>query len=136
MIGLFLDGIMYSFGTIIDAIKNYYKINDKTANFLVSLYTGLFLISGPIVSAIINQFGCQVAIISGAVVTSLMYLLSVFVPSFYYMYLTIGVIGGIATGVFYISSLVIIPQYFDKKKGVATGIAMCGSGKNSFFNIK
>lgn len=132
MIGLFLDGIMYSFGTIINAIKEHYQINDKTANFLVSLYTGLFLMSGPIVSAIINQFGCQVAIISGAFVTSMMYLVSIFVPSFFYMYFTIGIVGGIATGLFYISSLMIIPQYFDKKKGMATGIAMCGSGIGFF----
>ena len=129
---MILDAIMYSFGAILNAMKQYYSIDDKTANLLMSLYTGLFLMSGPIVSAIINQFGCQVAIIIGAFVTSLMFFISVFLPSFYYMYITIGIVGGIATGIFYIASLVIIPEYFDNKKGVATGIAMCGSGFGFF----
>lgn len=37
--------------------------------------------------------------------------------------------GGITTGCTYIASLIIVANYFDKKKGIATGITMAGSGK-------
>ena len=120
---------MYSFGILLDAIKDYYEISIQKANLLTSLYTGFFLLCGPLVSGIVNQYGCRVAIISGAVVTSLMYFVSIFSPNIYFMYASIGVIGGCSTGIFYISSLIIIAEYFDKKKGIATGITMAGSGK-------
>ena len=62
-------------------------------------------------------------------VTSLVYVLSAFSPSIYFMMITYGVIGGISTGCTYIASLIVIVEYFDKLKGVATGICMAGSGK-------
>ena len=123
---------MYSFGIIQGGIRDYYKIDNKEANLLTSLYTGFFLLSGPFVSGIVNQFGCRVAIISGAIVTSFMFGVSVFAPNIYVMYFTMGVIGGVSTGTFYIASLIIIAEYFDKRKGIATGITMAGSGIGFF----
>ncbi len=64
--------------------------------------------------------------------TSLMFGLSAFAPKIYYMYVSLGVIGGVSTGIFYIASLLIIAEYFDKKKGIATGITMAGSGIGFF----
>ncbi len=123
---------MYSFGILQQAIKDYYVISNQSANMLTSLYTGFFLLSGPLVSGIVNQFGCRVAIICGAVVTSLMFGLSALAPKIYYMYVSLGIIGGVSTGIFYIASLLIIAEYFDKKKGIATGITMAGSGIGFF----
>jgi MFS family permease len=40
---------------------------------------------------------------------------------------------GISTGCTYIASLIVIPEYFDKKIGIANGIVMAGSGVGSFF---
>ena len=48
------------------------------------------------------------------------------------MMFTYGIIGGISTGCCYLASLIIIPDYFDKKRGIATGITMAGSGVGSF----
>jgi MFS family permease len=131
-ISFILDAIMYSFGILLTAIKEHYEVSNKTANLLTSLYTGCFLLCGPLVSGLIKQFGCRVTIICGAAVTSLMFFVSIFAPNIYVMYITIGVIGGSATGVFYISALLIIPEYFDKHLGIATGVTMAGSGIGFF----
>ena len=40
-----------------------------------------------------------------------------------------GVIGGFGLGAMYLPSVVIVSQYFEKKRGLATGLAGCGSGK-------
>lgn len=68
----------------------------------------------------------------GAVITAAMYMGTVFSPSIYIMMGTYGVVGGISTGCTYIASLIIIAEWFDKKRGIATGITMAGSGVGSF----
>ena len=68
----------------------------------------------------------------GAVVTAAMYMGTVYAPSIYVMMGTYGVVGGISTGCTYIASLIIIAEWFDKKRGIATGITMAGSGVGSF----
>ena len=89
-------------------------------------------LSGPIVAGLANQFGCRVVVMGGAVITSIMYVITAFAPSVYLQMATFGVVGGISTGCTYIASLIVIAQYFDKKRGIATGITMAGSGKHPF----
>ena len=127
-----LDGVMYSFGLILSEIKKTTNTPDSQGNLLSSFNTGFLFCSGPIVAGLANQFGCRAVIICGAIVTSICYMLTVFSPSIYLMMIFYGIIGGVSTGCTYISSLIIIAEYFDKKRGVATGITMAGSGVGSF----
>ncbi len=79
-----------------------------------------------------NSFGCRAVVMGGAVVTAAMYMATVFAPNIYVMMATYGVVGGVSTGCTYIASLIIIAEWFDKKRGIATGITMAGSGVGSF----
>ena len=90
---------------------------------IVSFNTGFLFCSGPIVAGLANQFGCRTVVMGGAVVTSLMYFLTVFAPNIYIIMVTYGIVGGLSTGCTYITSLIIIAEYFDKKRGIATGIS-------------
>ena len=83
-------------------------------------------------SSLTNQFGIRPVMMIGAVVLSLMHVLSAFAPSIYVIMVTYGVVGGISAGCTYISSLIIVAQYFDKKQGMATGVTMAGSGVGAF----
>lgn len=132
LVSFILDGVMYSFGIILDGIKANLKAPDAEANLLSSLNTGFLFCSGPIVAGLANNFGCRAVVMGGAVVTSIMYIITAFAPNIYVMMATYGVIGGVSTGCTYIASLIIIAEYFDKKRGIATGITMAGSGVGSF----
>ncbi|XP_048777927.2 monocarboxylate transporter 12-like isoform X2 [Ostrea edulis] len=46
--------------------------------------------------------------------------------------LTYGFIGGLGFGLIYLPSNVIVGYYFEKKRALATGIALCGSGVGTF----
>lgn len=131
-ISFILDGVMYSFGIILDEIKQELNVTDSVSNLLSSLNTGFLFCSGPIVAGLANTFGCRPVVIGGAVVTSAMYISTVFSQSIFIMMGLYGVIGGISTGCTYIASLIIIAEWFDKKRGIATGITMAGSGLGSF----
>ena len=91
-----------------------------------------FCVLGPIVAGLANQFGCRAVVMGGGIVTAAMYMLTVFGPNVWSMLITYGFIGGLSTGCTYIASLIVIAEYFDKKRGVATGITMAGSGVGSF----
>ena len=83
-------------------------------------------------SGLTNAFGCRAVVMGGGLVTAVVYILTLYAPSLNIMMITYGVIGGVSTGCTYIASLIIIAEYFDKKRGVATGITMAGSGVGSF----
>ena len=131
-VSFILDGVMYSFGIILDEIKRNVAADEDTCNLLSSFNTGFLFCSGPIVAGLCNQFGCRAVVMGGAVVTAVMYMITAFTSSIYVMMATYGVIGGVSSGCTYIASLIIIAEYFDKKRGIATGITMAGSGVGSF----
>lgn len=132
MISFILDGVMYSFGNIYKEIKTFYGAPNDIAGLIYSFNTGFLFCSGPIVAGLANQFGCRTVVMGGAIVTSFMYFITVFAPNIYIIMATYGIIGGLSTGCTYIASLIIIAEYFDKKRGIATGITMAGSGVGSF----
>jgi MFS family permease len=126
MISFVADGVMYSFGFILNGIKEHFNATQEVANLLSSLNTGFLFCSGPIVSGLSNQFGIRPVVMGGALITASMYVASAYLPSIYYIMVAYGVVGGIFTGCTYIASLIIVAQYFDKLQGVATGITMAG----------
>lgn len=131
MISFILDGIMYSFSLILVEIQQHFEANDSVANMITGYNTGFLFCSGPIVAGLTKTFGCRSVIMVGAVITSILYFLSALAPSIIYIQIFYGVFGGISTGCTYISSLIVIAEYFDSKIGIATGIVMAGSGVGS-----
>lgn len=82
-ISFILDGVMYSFGMILDGIKQDLNVRDEIANLLSSFNTGLLFCSGPIVAGLSKQFGFRVVVMGGAIVTSFMYMLTSYSPNMY-----------------------------------------------------
>jgi predicted MFS family arabinose efflux permease len=132
IISFLIDGIMYTFGIILEPIGKDTESSDKITNLLSCLNSGFLFFSGPVVSGFVNQFGVRSCVIGGGAITALMYMLTALTSSIYVMMMTYGIIGGISTGCCYLASLIIIPEYFDKRRGIATGITMAGSGVGSF----
>ncbi|KAL0145085.1 major facilitator superfamily domain-containing protein [Mucor lusitanicus] len=74
----------------------------------------------PVVRIAISKFGVRPAIILGTVLISLSMELAVLATQIWHLYLTQGVLFGIA--------LSIAPQWFTKRRGLALGIIASGSG--------
>lgn len=49
-----------------------------------------------------------------------------------FLYVFIGVLGGIGLGLVYVPAVVAVGFYFEKRRALATGIAVCGSGIGTF----
>lgn len=63
---------------------------------------------------------------------SVAFVLSTFTTSVNMLMLTYGVMGGVGFGMIYLPAVVCVGYYFEKKRSLATGIAVCGSGFGTF----
>jgi len=85
------------------------------------------------VSAIANKFGFRVVAVFGSILASLSILTSWYfcrdAPNMIVLFAFYGVIGGIGFGMIYVPAVIAVGFYFEKKRALATGIAICGSGK-------
>ncbi|ESN94057.1 hypothetical protein HELRODRAFT_193822 [Helobdella robusta] len=132
---LLVDGILYTFGILyINLIHSFPEAHKATISMVGSLLGGVYLIvgihnhTGPFVGGLVNKFGCRVVACCGAIVSSAAFIASYFSHNIEMMLVTYGIFGGIGFGLLYLPSIVMVGMYFDRKRALATGIAVCGSG--------
>lgn len=97
---------------------------------------GLFLFpspksSGPLASALSNRFGFRAVIVSGSVLGFAGLTCSSFAPSVDVLFLTVGLMCGVAFGLVWTPAVVAV-SYFENRRSLATGVVMCGSGMGTF----
>lgn len=88
--------------------------------------------AGPFVSILVNKFGCRVTCIVGSLISTAAFGLSVLCPSIATLMVVYGFVGGVGFGLIYLPAVVAVGYYFESKRSLATGIAVCGSGVGTF----
>lgn len=132
MVGFLVDGICFTFGFFFKEFMDYFGSNKSTTSSISSVLNGTYLSIGPIAAALVNKFGCRPVAIAGAAFAAASFFISTFSPNIQCMILFYGFCGGVGFGFFYLPSIVMVGYYFDKKRALATGMAVCGSGIGSF----
>ncbi|XP_069835193.1 monocarboxylate transporter 12 [Dendropsophus ebraccatus] len=90
------------------------------------------MLCAPLGSYVSNHVSCQMGIILGGLLASTGLILSSFATSLEYLYLTLGVVTGLGFALCYSPAIAMVGKYFDKRKALAYGIAMSGSGIGTF----
>ncbi|XP_044740488.1 uncharacterized protein LOC123301696 isoform X2 [Chrysoperla carnea] len=129
---MIVDGIAYTFGVFLNEFVVYYGEGKGQVAWVGSLLSGMYLSAGPVVSALTNKFGCRAVCMAGSVISTVAFVLSIFSPTVNMLMLTYGVMGGIGFGLIYLPAVVCVGYYFETKRSLATGIAVCGSGFGTF----
>ena len=70
--------------------------------------------------------------IMGAIISWASFSLSVMSPNIPVLMITYGVMGGFGLGLIYLPAIVSVGFYFEKRRALATGISVCGSGVGAF----
>lgn len=97
-------------------------------SWALSIFLGLFSISGPLASFLINKWSCRVCMITGGLIVSISHVLTAFMPNITGVIFSLGVFGGLGSGLCYTSSVVAIGLNFEKKRNFASGMAVSGAG--------
>lgn len=132
MICLISDGISFSFGLLyIEFLKEFKESKSKTA-WIGSLFMAVPLILGPVGSALVDKFGCRKMTIVGGVISGLGFIISSFAESIEMVFFTFGFLSGLGLCLCYVTAVVSIAYWFDKKRTLATGLGACGTGIGTF----
>lgn len=132
VISMVADGVSFSFGLLyIEFLHEFGASKSKTA-WIGSLFMAVPLLSGPIMSALVDRYGCRNMTIIGGLISGLGFILSIFSNTIEVMYLTFGVIAGLGLGLCYVTAVVSIAFWFDKKRTLAVGLGACGTGIGTF----
>ncbi|XP_046341093.1 monocarboxylate transporter 14-like [Haliotis rufescens] len=129
---IIVDGIGYTFGIFLLEFTTFFKESKSKVALVGSVQVGTYLCVGPIVSALTNKFGCRPVCMAGSVIATIGFAVSTFSPNVEILILTYGVIGGFGFGMMYLPAIVSVGFYFEKKRAIATGIGVCGSGVGMF----
>lgn len=132
MCNMLVDGIGLVYGVLLPKFADSFQASKSKVSLVGSLMIGTYLCAGPIVSGLVNQFGCRKVTVAGSIVAASGFIIGSFSPNLDVLILTYGVIGGFGFGMIYLPSIVSVGYYFEKKRPLATGIAVCGSGIGTF----
>ncbi|XP_075164155.1 monocarboxylate transporter 14 isoform X2 [Haematobia irritans] len=132
MCNMVVDGIAYTFGIFLGEFVDYFGESKGKVAWVGSLLSGVYLAAGPIVSALANKFGCRTVCIAGSIIGCAAFALSTLSTSVGMLMMLYGVIGGFGFGMIYLPAVVAVGYYFETKRSLATGIAVCGSGFGTF----
>ncbi|XP_060662208.1 monocarboxylate transporter 12 [Drosophila nasuta] len=132
MIHIVTDGMTYSFGIFYNEFLTYFNEGKGYTAWIASIMVGVTFSSGPISSSFVNRYGCRTVTIAGALLAAGCIIASVFAQNVATLIITIGVGTGLGFGLIYLPAIVSVTQYFESKRSLATGIAVCGSGFGTF----
>ncbi|XP_054716114.1 monocarboxylate transporter 12-like [Uloborus diversus] len=127
-----VDGIIFSYGLFLPELAQDLGESKGRLAWVGSLLAGFYLIVGPVVSGLANTYGCRPVTICGAVLSSASFAVASFANSLELLCITFGVLGGIGFGFIYLPAVVTVGFYFERRRALATGLAVCGSGVGTF----
>ncbi|XP_059173668.1 uncharacterized protein LOC131954120 [Physella acuta] len=127
-VSLICDGLSYCFGVLYAELLEQFGESRSKTSLVGSIFFGVAMILGPFSSALTTRFGSRTMTITGGLLACFGMILSHFATSIEMLCFTFSVIVGTGFSFCYISSVVIVSFYFDKRRSLATGLAVCGTG--------
>ncbi|KAK6336362.1 hypothetical protein TWF696_001923 [Orbilia brochopaga] len=96
--------------------------------FIGGLIIGCAMLVSPITNLLIRQFSSRVTLLTGTTLQFVSLIVASFATQLWLLYLVQGAVFGLGMGMVSAVSVSILPQWFDKKRSIASGIAAAGSG--------
>ena len=118
---LIADGCSFSFGVLYAELLDYFSESKGKTALVGSLFVSVPLITGPVASALTNRYGCQATVAAGGLIAGLGFVVSAFADSIEVLCVTIGIVSGLGLSMVYVPAVVVVAQYFEKRRAFATG---------------
>ncbi|KAK9458666.1 major facilitator superfamily domain-containing protein [Lipomyces oligophaga] len=106
-----------------NSLQNY---SEGTVSWIFSVYTFLFFLGGVQVGPIFDKYGVRALVTAGTLGFGIALMMFSLSKEYYQFFLSYAILGGISCSLIFTPSVAVIGQWFDKRRGIATGIATTG----------
>ncbi|KAA0166260.1 hypothetical protein FNF31_01486 [Cafeteria roenbergensis] len=126
-------GTHYSSGVFLVAFLNFWPDSDaSSAAWVASLPMAMVLIGSRIVGPLTARYGPRRVTLAGAVIAVIGLVATSFTQELWQAALTFGVVTGAGFSLSFTPSILAIPLWFEKRRALAIGLAVSGSGVGTF----
>lgn len=132
LIATVADGLAFSYGLLQQMFVVHFHASQAKASVIGSLFIAVPLIAGPIMSALVDRYGCKKMTMVGAVSSTVGFVAAAYSNSIEVLYVTYGIIAGLGMGLLYVTAVVCIAYWFEKRRNLAVGLGSCGVGFGTF----
>ncbi|CAH0757909.1 unnamed protein product [Diatraea saccharalis] len=122
------DGLSFSYGLLQEEFVAYFEADQSKISLIGSLFLATPLLAGPIMSALVDRYGCRIMTMIAGVLSTISFLLASISNSVEMLCLTFGFMAGLAMGILHVTAVVSVAFWFDKRRNLAFSLASCGMG--------
>ena len=130
------DGVLYSFGIYLPIYINEFNSQAATVSWISSFGAGSDCLLSMFSGYYADKYGNKKVLFVGGIIVTLGFFLASFATELWQLFLTQGLICGIGWSLAYTSAMSVVGQWFNKKRGIAVGISVCGSGIGVFIMVQ
>jgi len=123
-----LDGIGYSFGMFMEPLKAELGEGNFGVSSIGSIQIAVYLSSGPVVAMLVTKYGARPVCITGSALACVGLLGASFAQSVFALLVCYSCVTGVGFGCMYIPGVVASQEHFTRRRALAVGIAVCGTG--------
>lgn len=129
---VFVLGNLYSFGVFYPVYIEEFNENSAAVAWVGSIGACLMVGLGVWTGKWSDYYGNERVCFVGGVFVGIGFLLASYATELWHLYVTQGILAGIGYSLAFISGVSVVGQWFSKRRGLAVGIAVAGSGLGQF----
>ena len=135
IVSVLVDGSNYSFGVYFTYYISTFNQSSATIAWIGSIASGVCAAGGIISGYLCDKYGNRIVMIIGAVLISFGFFMASLSTEVWQLFFSQGLCCGIGYSLAYNAGVSVVGQWFDKKRGLALGLAMSGSGLGQFIMV-
>ncbi|WP_247000135.1 MFS transporter [Halosolutus gelatinilyticus] len=121
-------GLSYAFGVFLEPIQRDLALSRSGVSFVFSLQTVVIYLAAAALGVLADRFGVRRLLLFGAVALALGGVWTSRAETYAELLAAYGVVTAIGLGAIYVVSYATVPRWFERRRGLATGIATAGLG--------
>ena len=121
-------GMLYAFGIFVVPISTEFNVSRAEVSLVGTINIAFFYCGGIFSGPLADKFGVKPIITIGSVIWIIGCFLASVTTALWQQILTHGIMLGIGTSFVYWPAIAVVPQWFDKYRGTAVGMAALGAG--------